>query len=317
MEPLFDKPMSELREAFVRARFAEPSVFGRADIEDWLIGQYSAVAPSNTEINTWRLLLKRDELVDFVFGAVALLLLRYATLRDLGRPRHEPAGYSPLLPLVGQGLYWGMDNRGIYLHPNPVNTQSVYLVHGKAPEDHEHSLTFECAGRNNLRNIHQTVLEIIFAEWQRGDPKRDAARQCLHDLAEATSHRERVKAEHDFDEAVAVSYDGTKIVKAKWVVVVSDSAAKLYPGSAFHDRKAKLRHPAAGRLRFPILDDDSKDICAFLSVEGKRTLDIFRRPKQDYQVFDCGMQDQGFKLLFVHDDLCPSPLPEGGLEIKV
>ena len=36
MEPLFDKPLCELREAFVRARFAEDNIFGRPDIEEWL-----------------------------------------------------------------------------------------------------------------------------------------------------------------------------------------------------------------------------------------------------------------------------------------
>ena len=35
-QPLFDKTYDELREAFVRARFAEPAVFGRPDIEEWL-----------------------------------------------------------------------------------------------------------------------------------------------------------------------------------------------------------------------------------------------------------------------------------------
>src|SRR3989339_826762 len=45
MKPLFDKTLDELREAFVRARFAEPNIFGRPDIEEWLEGQRKAYYP--------------------------------------------------------------------------------------------------------------------------------------------------------------------------------------------------------------------------------------------------------------------------------
>lgn len=43
--PPFDKPMDELRETFVRARFAQEDVFGRPDIEQWLAKQRKAERP--------------------------------------------------------------------------------------------------------------------------------------------------------------------------------------------------------------------------------------------------------------------------------
>ncbi|MCR4313792.1 MAG: hypothetical protein NUV84_00920 [Candidatus Uhrbacteria bacterium] len=109
MEPLFDNPLSELREAFVRARFAEPNIFGRADIEAWIKGESANEVPSNADTDAWRTLLKHDELVDFIHGTAILLLQKYATtLYDLGYPRHEPTGYNgPALvggarPILGQ-----------------------------------------------------------------------------------------------------------------------------------------------------------------------------------------------------------------------
>lgn len=357
-KPLFDRPMDELREAFVSARFAQEDVFGRPDIEEWIKGQYANEVPPNADTDAWRTLLKHDELVDFIHGAAILLLQKYATtLHDLGLPRHEPTGYSHLLPLVEQGLYWGKDNRGIYLHPNPVNTQAVYLVRGKAPEDREHSLTFERAGRNNLKDIHETVLEIMFAEWWRGDPKRDAARQWLCEAADVAIRRERAKAEHDFDTAVAVSADGTKIVHADWVVVtgfgtvthghpglglaVVKERLRVFPSSAFRDRKI-LRTERYIRIDpyvpndsfplrndFPTLPVESQIARVLERAERPSLLDNVRSEERQLFVrlsvmFGLERTDPArWKIdlqttVFITDVRhCPSPLPDGGVEVAV
>ena len=46
---MLTKPLSELREAFVRARFAEPTHFGDANVEEWLQAQRTAEKPDNDE----------------------------------------------------------------------------------------------------------------------------------------------------------------------------------------------------------------------------------------------------------------------------
>ena len=53
---LFDKPMDELREAFVRNRFGESAVFGAHDIETWLPLQRKAGRPDTM----WESFLNRS-----------------------------------------------------------------------------------------------------------------------------------------------------------------------------------------------------------------------------------------------------------------
>lgn len=64
-------------------------------------------------------------------------------------------------------------------------------------------------------------LDVVFAEWNRLGPKAGVARHFICTAADLTIAKVRESAQRDFDEAVAVSADGTKIIKAKWMLVGS------------------------------------------------------------------------------------------------
>src|SRR3989344_6646869 len=82
---LFDKPVSELREAFVRNRFAEEQYFGRPDIEDWLVGQRKAKEPDEGQ---WNHCLSFSDRMIFFANADPIGLLRIYAEPSKTIPRH-------------------------------------------------------------------------------------------------------------------------------------------------------------------------------------------------------------------------------------
>lgn len=148
------------------------------------------------------------------------------------------------------------------------------------------------------------------------------------------------KAGHDFDTAVAVSADGTKIVHADWVVVPEHTrynivtSLRIYPGSAFRDRRI-LRSSEQYSRSEQFLDRHGDYELAkarnwSLSqqigqmVGHKSWLEQLREhPYRQWYATTRALYAERVEqlpqasVLITPLSSCPSPLPEGGVEVQV
>jgi len=348
---LFDKTLPELRESFVRARFAEPKMFGRPDVLEWLadpewvgIIDFDAMPAvvSHAE-EAWRNLSLADDLLQFATPYVGV---------NGDYIRRFPFGDRRVFSVLQMAIHsrsqtffpWVNDT---HAYPVSILWNEVVRLVPSATEEGP-ALTIH---RANARD----VLEIYNAEIKGAQCKANAARTFLNRIALSAVARIRKSAESDFDEAVAVSADGTKIVKAKWVIAVHverNGKALLYPASAFWDRKIlrvgkdqgcrfqrdDLREPRHLRRVAPGWHWDAKDpVDQFLcdlrqclirgGFEGSGKNALPSKPAPSDEVARFGYDQllvtipqnvlPGVESVLVASVYhCPSPLPEGGREIS-
>lgn len=337
--PPFDKPMTELREAFVRARFGQADVFGRPDIEEWLTGQREAERP---EDKTWVHFLGRRTVqpwADRDFFDLRSHATSLGVLNERFRSVGEADAYGPIydcLAFVPRGLD---PKRGLY----SGDAGMLYV------EDHIHGPMFvvrEEWGKDGGVTITRvrdrsknpgarTILGVVLTEWQCGRSRWQEARASLCCAFDDAITHERAKAEADFDSAVAVSANGTKIVHADWVVVVPASLPHprseswvprsrmtVFPGTAFRALKI-LKSNERMRLE-PHYDPWSHRI-ASAEDAGRAAAEQFAivmrspEPSQAFGYLDKGVGAKGCQdsCLITTANFCPSPLPDGGVEVTV
>ena len=301
MEPLFNKSMSELREAFVRARFAEPTVFGRPDIEEWLEGQRKTRQP-NLSLQG--------------FGRYESLIVRHTphplTVEYLDRYAAPVRGhFHDWTQHLGdfQPIVLAVLTSGGALYPTSEG-EVVTVIHNRGYK-------VSRAGIKMLEN--SSFLFTVFAQWSRRGRKSNAARAfCCDALARGIAET-RASAEADFSEAVAVSADGTRIVKVDEVIVILDAHhAVVYPASAFANdkilRNASLTrldlHESAHGKAARLLDE----FVIHLMDPGTTLARIFNERGQYLDEFKC--LDKRLRLI-TQARFCPSPLPDGGREIRI
>ncbi len=313
MGQLFDKPMSELREAFVRARFAEPAMFGRADITEWLAN------PEWTgTINFDRSLAFRrhfNEALEDLNPAEELE--RSATpaneIPDWMLHRvHNKMAFKTIVKALRTGkakIYYPWVN---YVDRNPVA-----VLHGWVFTLAHTTVDGSIAALKTA--TVRDVLEILNAEIDGARPKADAARTFLNRMARTAVANAREDAERDFDEAVAVSADGTQIVKADWVVVIEKGyqSGRLYPSTAFQQYKI-LIYSFHSQRKIDIWRGDMTHFLARFMTEEKRN----GRGGATYLITDQDGQIPDFGNVYVVDtnidpQRLPSTLPDGGREILV
>jgi len=326
MAALFQKSYEELKEAFVRARFAEQNIFGRPDIEEWLTQQRQAEKPEQT---AWPKFLSS---LSHAGNDPWHLMYNYATTlgvlnRDFGSIGQENEN-GPVLDLLLDGLYWG-EQVGIYVKPdrNRPPNPALFVIHETAGDGIKMK---RILSTKPGPGVH-AALDVIYAEWGRQRPKRYQARAFLCDMLEEQIKTERTKARTDFDEAVAVSADGTKILKVNWVAVADTSLplkrATIFPGSAFRDRKIlraasttqlnSIWHPwVPGPNPRPNTADDIVHDLSTVSYTYKSSTE---RPWWSPQTWGhlCPWLNEHRTTLITPPDLCPSPLPEGGVNVRV
>ncbi|MFH1098905.1 MAG: hypothetical protein V1723_03225 [Candidatus Uhrbacteria bacterium] len=342
---LFDKPMDELREAFVRNRFAEPAVFGLSGIEEWLRIQRKAERPEGV---FWELFLPRG------FMAMCVATSPITHLRERATPYEKFPGerlIQPIFPhghgvhyLLGalhassmiEGVYYGHSVGCViaYILEDGV-TRSLLMIRKGVHQQ----LVVEQEPTNPPGAAH-LVTDALFAEWNRQRPKWSAARAFLCDALAEEVKRERAKAEADFDSAVAVSADGTKIVHADWVAVWTPSEihppfspiwASVRPAHAFSQRKV-LRIENIVRIREKYITDrkalgargvdgDPIRIGSVLRERRRDWCDVHHQYLLDIEIAEERRTVRCFitpdALGSLHATVCPSPLPDGGVEVTV
>jgi len=329
---LFDKSMTELREAFVRARFAQADVFGRADITEWLerrfaINDHSALG-REWEKPTWR--------KHFV-GGPNTGSLREILASHVSNDRHqilvvEPRHRAALavvaaLETAGHAVYYDCWRQFAI-----VEADESTLV----------TITFSTAQPCSINRptTAEDVLNAVHGEYASTRRRCIAALTWLKEQYTAAIQSVRADAERDFDEAVAVSGDGTKIVKAEWVIVVPsklDSRWLLFPHSAFVGAKIRRQPDIDGPRLYGYRSHKTRcdellyynDLspqdhgCAGSALmnlspqrlETQRARHI-NQPQWSLEMTDVAGFPSIGSILFVEAHDCPSPLPEGGRVIR-
>lgn len=332
--PPFDKPMTELREAFVRARFAQEDVFGLPSIEAWLERQRKAERPAEL---VWR---------RFIDAERVRRPFHVRELPDLAVPQELPRGFSirqmadvcdPLVAMLCESV----DRKRVDVLPADERL-TLFLLKGEdgAPA-HAFAITPQSKERRSGDPLAYTLyvpsdkdlLRVVLSRGWSAGPKKiaTAARRLLCDGLEACIGEERGSAEADFDTAVAVSADGTKIVHADWVVVVPAELPEpwaprrnmtVFPGAAFRERKV-LKSNERMRLQ-PHYDPCSRRVASAEDAgraAAEQFADIVRSPEpsQAFGYLDKGVVAKGYRdsCLITTADFCPSPLPDGGVEVTV
>ncbi|MBI3304756.1 hypothetical protein HYZ80_00290 [Candidatus Parcubacteria bacterium] len=320
--------MAELKEAFVQGRFAEEPYYGTRHIEKWLVSQRKARQPDE---GRWNHCLCSDRMIFCLQGRELPTLIRYA---DPSLTIPEPASeYSlelehwrriaPLLrsldPAKAQ-LYYG-------------HVFGTIAVCGSGPTAPAYVFVQEHDANGKAITVLKPLVSLyamdaIYATWRRGGPKAEAAREFLCNELAREIATVRAEAGADFDRAVAVSADGRKIVHADWVVVPGPleekpgvdspmfSGATVFRGDAFHERKI---------LRFCLRrakDSDSRKPTPEIVVLTARHTDRCHSEQSGpllievspWSSFD---RSGGYTVLMASRELCPDPLPDGGVEVSL
>jgi len=323
MEPksLFDKPMNELREAFVRARLAEPATFSHEEIVAWL--EDAAQETDNFKRAPY-FVNHFDELNG---ASIAEILHDNATpsaeppewlLAGIKRANRDPAWFAGIVRALQNGgakVYYPWTNT-IGVPPVAIIDNDAWILHPCI-----HASASPNAALSADKAEISDVLGILNGEILEQRPKMDAARAFLKQEARHAILHERKMAEQDFDEAVAVSTDGTRIVRAAEVVVLPDKPwyqAAIYPASAFIETKI-LRTDHMGRFKLAkeTLRSPPRTIAEY--VRWSTHSDHFSSAMRigHGQAFDECRHFDGQPRLVTEARYCPSPLPDGGQTITV
>lgn len=322
MRDLFQRPMAELREAFVRTRFAEEHCFGRPDIETWLAHEREAERPEydqdapeydlDADESPWNVLLSSDHMISASRKRELELLTTLATpltempkrLPASDREREQLAEVEHLLAMIDRtrvDTYYGYTQGPVF----PI------LVTGSSDGDHAVACDLdEIVGRQMVLRALDSghVMEAIFAEWLYGRPRWREARQFICDALAKDVAKERQGADLDFDMAVAVSADGTEIVHANFVVTSTrvlgtndkpfapEEVRRIPAANFFLDHKVLLC-AASQRTRMPIAACSENYGPALAAVLGACASDV---PRQVFAVMN-----DGNKILVTHPDLVP------------
>ena len=287
-------------------------MFGRADIEEWLAKKQTSTFPYDPN-------RKEPEKEWGYFPPRGHSRTRGYGLTDYATPTEAQGSANPfddekfgwtfqVLRLFNVPLFLGRTMAILHTDPtwqNHLATSFVIDWNGKA-------LCLTEAGKD-LDKLSLAIRDILFAEWLYRRPCWEKAREQLCRMANARIIEERAKAEADFNRAVAVSADSTKIVCADEVVVVItnpvDKSRKLlsFPASAFTSNKI---------LRAEKIQRDDAAFHDILFIYAKIINDqAFFVGGVPQALFDSGSTSKP-RVFVTEERFCPSPLPEGGVELK-
>lgn len=226
--------MTNARERFVQARLAETPLCGHRDVEAWLELQRSAqlphlpLLPNVPIISQWQRIPGSDLLRLTDPQEAHKLLVKAATSVGHFGIEHTAPKMGDWKPF-GQLLGTHVDGARIFVGYHAFVIIEVghrlyimrlidgfeRVVQGEGLVSRPFGLDMELTSR--------AVADVLLGEWNRRYAKADDARKILCDAVAKTVALERARAECDFDVAVAVSEDCTKIVHADDVVVVRES----------------------------------------------------------------------------------------------
>ncbi len=326
---LFDKPVSELKEAFVRARFAEDNYFGQAGIERWLERQRKARHP---DVEQWNHCCS--------FGERLMLFAQFpARPIELLREYAEPSARVPeksgddeldeeiehrakLRPLLE-----GLDPKSFEVY-YPYVHSPIIIWKGECeagPEAFYWESYPDAKGHPTTVVRYEApspmVMDAIFATWLRQTPKAAKARELLCNLVAQDIAQVRREAEHDFDEAIGVTEDGKKITRASMVIVIDlpglPDRLRLYRDArVFQDNDCKILRLNKGGLTVEVDAKSPQDFEKKVLARVK-SKEIYLDLSNWSQVYLRGSRDRkGAQTVFITPaKFCQKTLPPGYVEI--
>ncbi|MBU0645884.1 hypothetical protein KJ611_00170 [Patescibacteria group bacterium] len=226
---LFTKSYEELREAFVRNRFAEETNFGCYNVEQIVVQQSNVEQPNATFWNNCRIqlswIIKEDN---------------YDVLKKFA---------VPINPAHSQYQLWCREN----LTQNKFSPLWNFLIEheakiyltGSVPififtSSHEKAIFFPNSKGEPATPNAIMIVDALLWSWQnRTDPKHKARTFLVNELQHSIKTI-RQQASDDFNSAVACSEDGTRIITATEVIVVEKDRFLLYPETPFLQQKIML-----------------------------------------------------------------------------
>lgn len=218
-----------LQEKFVHSRFAEEENFGQAYIEEWLAAaRLLEVSFGIGTVDDWlweRLEAAMESLPLHLLMESLVTPTPFSKLREVMEKEGNDKGVR-ILKFLDRSLQ-------MYAHGDTL------LVGSKEDCGYRY---LQFVGTDDMYEglTSSVVLFLIDAEWERHYPHWREARQFVCDLYAADVKKVREEAEKDFAEAIAVSADGTKIVKADAVVVAMPNGDRIkFTGSFLNTFREK------------------------------------------------------------------------------
>jgi hypothetical protein len=305
--------LDTLKGAFVRQRYAESNVFGRADIEAWLDQQVVSGPATDEDWLYWRdtIVPHCTEFFTVPPSEYSGFLATHATsFRSI--PSVNTFGFDYPLVLRNHVTFLRL---GIRVYPM-CRTSALIIVLSNPPS----SKIVSCTGPDQLKYSDtvtaQDVLDAVLKSWRatNGNP---LSKQILCELANQAVAQARSAAEADFDSAVAVSADGTEIICADLVMVWTGNGWVRYKPEAFRESKivldACLREATTldcGQFRTQLPHFTAPNGNGFVFTRDVLHLRINRIV---WQILI--KTTDGKKVLLTTSEFCPDPLPEGGIPI--
>lgn len=304
----------KLRDPFVFKRFSEPQAFGRQDIEPWLFQQAGSEPPLDADWLYWRdtmlahcaefLLLPPSEYADF--------LRAHATaFRSL--PEVNCFGIEYPFCLRQHVAYLRL---GIRVYPLCRTASVIFVISGVDTTKHVSSPSPDLLRYSEVSKID--VLDAVLKSW-RAPEEQPGSKEMLCGLAAKAVAHVRASAEADFDNAVAVSADGTEIICAGLVIVRTGNSWVRYQPEVFREDKIRLDescrreattlYNAQFRTQLPRITQPNGT-----GFEFTRDVLMAMVHRVYWQILV--RTTDNLKLFITTDEFCPDPLPEGGIPIR-
>lgn len=321
---LFNVAPEELRELFVRNRFAEGQMYRNADIEKWLSEQTTAEKPDaspwltnqrwlrfsgHNTIEVIRAGVETKEAKDLVFNpAVNFFDRPYFRWQDENKPFFLENIIQRLDPRSAE-FYQGSRGPVVIYLPFQADQSALEYVfhtkHGTFPNEVMESLSLEHILKNDL-------IAMLLMTWRGSGPKKSVARKLLCDAMTECIKTDRLAVEKDFDRAVAATEDGTKIWPASKVVILGSKPEEdlVFSPEPFRKQKIILLPSTSpqnvGKNTANKITRTDQLLHASLGAYVDLTRSLRRFSNQSLVATEDGM------IMFTTRDFCPQPLPEGG-----
>lgn len=299
MSELFKSSIEKIREKFVRSRFGEEKIFYTPKIEEWLESQRRAEKP---DVNLWYRLLSTGTLYHAMDKGEAARVLEAGGYRYCDHPKGLSEGHThekrlePLLKTLNKPEQY----RGSVVYLN-IKGHPIVVIYDIGESDVYNLVSSYI----NLMpdDVHGSLL-LCWEECMRGNREQvlraESARAEMVHFVDVGIRKVRQSAEADFDKAVAVSEDGTKIVCADIVYVWSDGEKPPIHIDAGLCREKKLLLEPDGHLRQQLNEREClKENLQEILIRGIKTLiDRNWRKQMFFQI--------GGKVVFLtHKSLVP------------
>lgn len=243
--------LPELREMFVKNRFAEESYFANSEIESWLESQKESTTPEVDERgkSPWSgylHLLHKSGIKTRLCRRDGKDVTTRELLRSVGfraedvfaDKTYSPVGWlrkgrSDIHLLVAKSI-----SDEVYI------TNSILILYSRGGTPFNQVVLcpgLGCGGTYQTEGaLSVQIADSLLLSWlylPESDERKYRAREHLCETLSNIVTEVRAQTEEEFDGAVAVSEDGKKIITADTVIVWGGGRIKIISASSFHDRK--------------------------------------------------------------------------------